>query len=129
MHDKRLILLVDNNQEFYRKMKKLFGRSGYNVINARDGREAINLLSEKPFDLVISEVKMSGLDGIELMGEVNRRRVDLPVLFLTEHGEIESYMDLMNMGAFDYLNKPVREQELTTVVRQALKAGMSCSAR
>jgi FixJ family two-component response regulator len=64
---------------------------------------------------------MPNIDGLELMEEIRRRRIDVPVIFVTGYGEVESYMDLMNMGAFDYLNKPIDPKELFRVVESALE--------
>jgi len=126
MEEKQLILLVDNDQEFCRATRKMLMQSGYGVSTARDGQEAIDVLSEKSFGVVISEVRMPGLDGIELMEEINRRSVDVHVIYLTAYGEVESYMDLMNMGAFDYLNKPVKERELLRAITNALMVNLEC---
>ena len=96
-------------------------KQGYDVAVAGNGREAIDTLSENAFDLVISEVRMPVLDGIGLIEEINMRGIDVSVVFLTAHGEVESYMDLMNMGAFDYINKPLKEQGIVNLVRRALE--------
>lgn len=121
MDMKRTILHVDGDKVFCKAMKRAFEKSGYVVSVARDGLRAIELLSKCSFDLIISELGMPKLDGIELMEEVNRREINVPVIFLTANGEIESYMDLMNMGAFDYLHKSVKEREILRVVKNAFK--------
>ena len=64
---------------------------------------------------------MPNLDGLGLMEEIRRKSIDLPIIFLTAYGEIESYMDIMNMGAFDYLNKPVSAPDMLRVVKRALE--------
>ena len=121
------ILFVDDDYEFRKTMKKIFERRGYDFVGAADGIEALELLSERTFDLIISDLRMPNLDGIGLMEEIRRQSMDLPIIFLTAHGEIESYMDLMNMGAFDYLNKPISAPEMLRVVQRALEKEKSGS--
>lgn len=121
MDARHSILLVDDDHEFRKAMKKMFERSGYSVTGAGDGREALEVLSEKAFDLIISDLRMPNLSGIELMEEIKRKRIDTPVIFITAFGEVESYMDLMNMGAFEYMNKPVKGKEILDLARKALE--------
>jgi DNA-binding NtrC family response regulator len=122
MNNKQSILLVDDDQEFRKAMKKMFEKSGYDVTVAADGQEALVALAEKSFDLIISDLRMPNLNGMELMEELKRRKINLPVIFITAYGEVESYMDLMNLGAFEYINKPVKGQEILGVVRKALES-------
>lgn len=122
MKSKQSILLVDDDQEFRKAMKKMFEKSGYIVTVAADGQKALGALSEKSFDLIISDLRMPNLNGMELMEELKRRKINLPVIFITAFGEVESYMDLMNLGAFEYINKPVKGQEILGVVRKALES-------
>jgi two-component system response regulator (stage 0 sporulation protein F) len=122
MNSRQPILLVDDDPEFRKAMKKMFEKSGYNVTVAADGQEALEALSEESFDLIISDLRMPNLNGMELMEELKRRRINLPVIFITAYGEVESYMDLMNLGAFEYINKPVKGQEILGVVRKALES-------
>jgi DNA-binding NtrC family response regulator len=119
--EKQKILLVDDDPEFRRAMKKLFEKSGYDVTAAGDGEEALEALGKSRFDLIISDLRMPRLDGIELMEEIKRKKVNVPVIFITGYGEVESYMDAMNLGAFEYINKPVKGQEILSVARKALE--------
>ncbi len=121
MDEKQSILLVDDDQEFRKAMKKMFERSGYSVTLAADGQEALNILSKDTFDLIISDLRMPNLNGMQLMEELKKKNVKIPVIFITAYGEVESYMDLMNLGAFEYINKPVKGQEILNVARKALE--------
>lgn len=124
MDRRQAILLIDDDQEYCRTMQKLFERRGYEIFLAADGQEALDIISDQLFDLVLSDLRMPNLDGIELMAEIKRRKISVPVIFVTGYGEVESYMDLMNMGAFDYLNKPIDPKELFRVVETALETGV-----
>ncbi len=122
MMERYTILLVDDDKEFRKAMKKMFENSGYAAVIAADGNEALDALSKEDFDLVISDLRMPNLNGIELMEELRRRGLETPIVFLTAFGEVESYMDLMNLGAFEYLNKPVKTREILEVVRRATES-------
>ena len=114
MNDNRQsILLVDDDYEYNKAMKKMLEKSGYEVAVARDGHKALGILSKNAFALIISDLRVPNLDGMEMMQEIRRNEINTPVIFLTSYGEIESHMDLMNMGAFEYLNKPVKMEEIT----------------
>ncbi len=119
--DKHTILLVDDDPEFRKAMGKMFEKSGYAISIAGDGQEALDRLSNETFDLIISDLRMPNLDGMELMGELRRRGLETPIVFLTAFGEVESYMDLMNLGAFEYVNKPVKGQVILDIARKAME--------
>jgi len=121
MNEQQSILLVDDDLEFRKAMKKMFEKSGYTVTIAADGREALETLSRETFDLIISDLRMPNLNGLELMEEIKRKQLDTPVIFITAYGEVSSYMDLMNLGAFEYINKPVKGQEILSVAKRALE--------
>jgi DNA-binding NtrC family response regulator len=121
MAKKHSILLVDDDQEFSKAMKRMFEKSGYAITLAGDGEEALEKLSDTSFDLIISDLRMPNVDGTEFMKEVSRRKLPIPIIFLTAYGEVESYMDVMNLGAFEYVHKPVRKKEILEVVERAIE--------
>lgn len=125
--DKHTILLVDDDPEFRKAMGKMFERSGYAISVAGDGQEALDTLSNETFDLIISDLRMPNLDGLELMGELRRQGLETPIVFLTAFGEVESYMDLMNLGAFEYVNKPIKGQEILEIARRAIETHSNSS--
>jgi len=121
MKAKKSILIVEPGLGFQKEIRKLLEKSGYSVAIARDGQEALDILSNSGFDLIVSALHMPNVDGIQLMREIKRTKMSIPVIFITAYGDVESYMDLMNMGAFDYLNTPVEEQELLRIARSAVE--------
>ena len=120
MNERQSILLVDDDPEFCKAMKKTLEKSGYLVTLATDGWEALAAITGNVFDLVLSDLRMPNLNGIELMQEIKRKKINVPVVFITGYGEVESYMDLMNMGAFEYINKPVGKKEILRVIEKVL---------
>jgi len=121
MNSKKTILFAEPDRECRKTIREMLEKSGYAVVTANEGREALSILATNTVDLIISALRMPNVGGLELLGEVQRTKLRVPVIFLTGYGDVESYMDLMNMGAFDYLNKPAREEEILRVTRSALE--------
>ena len=115
------VLIVDDDPEFRKAMGRMFEKSGYETKITGDGNEALEVLSNETFDLIISDLRMPKLDGVELMSEIRRKGLETPIIFLTAYGEVESYMDLMNLGAFEYVNKPIKGQEILDVAKRAIE--------
>ncbi len=132
MDCKQSILLVDDDLEFRKAMKRMFEKAGYDTSAAADGIEALEILAERAFDVIISDLRMPRLGGLELMEDLRRQGVDTPIIFLTAYGEVESYMDLMNLGAFEYVNKPVKGREILDIAQRAMEiqsgSERACSA-
>mgnify|MGYP001559091717 FL=1 len=94
---------------------------GYSVLSAADGIEALKLIKENKFQLVITDLKMPGMNGMELIHEVRKLSPDTKVVVITAHGEWNTYLEAMERGAFAYLNKPINKDELFYAVKKALK--------
>ncbi len=118
MMEKKSILIVDDDPKHRNTIKGMLKRRGHDVSTAADGLQALDLLSKGSFDLVISETMIPNLNGIELMGEIKKRRIPVQIVFLTAHAEWEPYLEIMNMAVFDYINKPADEQEILSVVKR-----------
>ena len=121
--DKRLtgsILVVDDDKAFRFATKTLLSDEGFEVSLAANGVAGITLLQEKEFDLVLSDIVMSELGGIEFLKEVKTRRPDLPVIMVTGFGSIQTAVEAMQLGAVDYLTKPCNNKELVIKINHAL---------
>jgi DNA-binding NtrC family response regulator len=101
--------------------ERVLEESGAQVATVSDGGDALSRLSRETPVLVISELALSGLSGVELMQEMKKRKVHVPIIYVTGHGECVSYLALMNMGAFDYFAKPVNEGEMLWVIRNVVE--------
>ncbi len=119
------ILVVDDEKNaregLAQALSGTFGASSVDVETAEDGLAAIRRLSEKAFDLMIADIKMPHLDGMELLKRSREKQPSLEVLMLTGHGTIEMAVDAMRLGAKDYLQKPVNLDELELVVGRILE--------
>lgn len=100
MNVKKAILLVEPDHEFRKTMGKTLEGLGYRVLAARDGHEALDILPNSAVDLIISALKMPNVDGKELLEEINRAKLSVPVIFLTAYGDIESYYVPDEQGRF-----------------------------
>lgn len=86
--------------------------AGYDTADAASGKEALELLAAGPFDLVITDLRMEGMSGIGLLQEIKRSKPGVPVILITAYGSIETAVDAMRLGAFDYLTKPFSERDI-----------------
>jgi len=118
MADLRL-LLVDDEVEFLEPMKARLERRGISCFTAVSGAEALAILAASPVDCAVVDVKMPEMDGLELLRRLRRLHPGVPVVLLTGHASAELGVKGMELGAFEYLLKPVELDELLDTVRRA----------
>ncbi|GAB4331187.1 MAG: sigma-54 dependent transcriptional regulator [Candidatus Abyssubacteria bacterium] len=114
------ILLVDDDLSLRKVLQFNLEQEGYEVICASDGTEAIKLFEEHSPDLTITDLKMPGMDGIELIRKIKRRDIESLVIMITAFGTVDNAIEAMKLGAYDYITKPFNRDELRIVVRRAL---------
>ena len=115
------ILIVDDEEDFVEILCLRLQDQGHNVKGVHDGQACLQALQEEEFDVVILDVKMPGMDGIETLHEIKRLAPIAEVILLTGHGSIETAVDGMKLGAFDYLRKPAAFDELLEKLEAARK--------
>jgi DNA-binding NtrC family response regulator len=115
------VLLVDDEMNMAKTQAKILQRKGYAVDTASNGREALRLLDESDFDVVVTDLKMPVMDGMQLLREMNAKERGCAVIVLTGHGTIESAVEAMQRGAVDYLTKPCNPDELILKVDKLLE--------
>ena len=113
------VLVVDDERDLNETLVKRLKRRGYETQSAFDGHEALAVLAREAFDVVVLDVKMPGMDGIETLREIKKRYPRVEVLLLTGHASVESGVQGMSIGANDYLLKPVEIETLLTAINQA----------
>ncbi|MGC2424822.1 MAG: response regulator [Nitrospirota bacterium] len=116
------ILVVDDEENAREGLSKILSKEGYKVETAPNGKEAIDNLKRQRYDLVITDMRMPLMDGFEVLREIKKMDENIGVIMITAYGEVESYLEAMNMGAFEYINKPVRVNELKRVIAKVLEA-------
>jgi DNA-binding response OmpR family regulator len=117
------LLLVDDEVGYLDVLTKRLGRRGFQVVAARSGAEAIRVLRDHDVDVAVVDLKMEGMDGIELLRILRQMVPDLKVIMLTGHGSERAARDGLALGAFDYLTKPIELDELVRTVLAALGRG------
>ena len=117
------LLLVDDERDFLHAVEPGLVRRGFDVTVAETGMKALDILSQNEFDVVILDVKMPGLDGVDTFREIKRMAQDLPVVLLTGHGSIQQAFETSREGVFEYLTKPCDVEEIARVVRGAAERG------
>lgn len=113
------ILIVDDES----RMQRLFEINlspKYRVLTCGDGRQALEIGRSQPIDLLVTDLKMPGMNGLELLREMHKERPDLPVLIMTAYGTIESAVQAMKQGASDYILKPIKMDEMELVIEKTL---------
>ena len=114
------ILTVDDDSISLKVLGKFLDQFGFDAVTAADGFQALELVTNTEFDLIISDLMMPGMDGISLLSELRKRDVHAPFIVVTACGSIESAVEAMRNGAFDYLEKPYKGDNLQMTVQRAL---------
>jgi DNA-binding NtrC family response regulator len=118
----RRVLIVEDNETSCRQLQRLLaGDSGLEVHTASDGHRALQELSEQNYSIVITDLRMPHLDGMELIKEIQARGLEVTVIVTTGHGSIDEAVQAIRMGAYDFLTKPVDVENLRLVIKRALR--------
>jgi DNA-binding NtrC family response regulator len=112
------ILIVDDEENTRLGLSKLLSRDGFVVDLAANGTEALDVLRRQRVNLVISDINMPDMNGIAFLREISRRFPSTNVIMITAYGGVESYLEAMNLGALEYLHKPIRLDELRSVMKK-----------
>jgi two-component system response regulator HydG len=115
------VLVVDDQAAIRESMVITFRREGYSVHAAESGEVALELLYQKPFDLVVTDLRLSGINGLEVLRRTKELFPDTEVVVMTAYGTIEGAVEAIKSGAYDYLTKPFQPEELTLVSQRALE--------
>ncbi len=116
------ILIVDDEENARFGLCKLLSQEGYEVHTAATGYEALDLLRRRGINLVITDINMPEMNGMVFLRELNRNYPSTQVIMITAFGGVESYLEAMNLGAIDYIHKPVRLDELKSVMEKIFGA-------
>lgn len=115
------ILLVDDEPSILSVLNTLLSAEGYDVVPAIGGEKAKELLLSQNFDLMISDIRMSPINGMELLRMVHDERPNLSVIMLTAYGSVETAIESLKLGAFDYITKPFKVDELLITIKRAIE--------
>ena len=121
--EKPSILVVEDDIDTRRLLERFLDRGGYDVTSSSDGIEALMTIGNKEFDLILSDITMPNLDGFKLLEMLNVKGIKTPVVFLTSRAESEDIRRGLNLGALDYITKPIKKELLLLRVNNLLFGG------
>ena len=120
------ILAVDDDAVACDLLREVLGEEGYQVSTANSGQAAIRLAHEVPFDLAIIDIRMPDISGLEVLKALKRANVQMPVLMMTAYSSMNTAIEAIREGAYDYLSKPCKMEELTIMVSRGLEHPSCC---
>jgi len=121
------ILIVDDEENTRIGLAKLLYQEGYQAEAVANGFEALDYLGKKTVDLVITDINMPGMNGLVFLRELTQSYPDIKVIMITAYGGVGSYLESMNLGALEYLNKPFNIEKLRTAIRRTINQSISLS--
>jgi len=113
------ILIIDDEKAIRKTLGEILGFEGYKIDEAIDGEEGLKKFSEKKYDIVLCDIKMPKMDGIEFLEKAKYINADVPVIMISGHGNIDTAVDAVKKGAFDYISKPPDLNRLLITLRNA----------
>ncbi|KAB2910432.1 MAG: response regulator, partial [Kofleriaceae bacterium] len=117
---KARVLVADDKENFIKLLRRILPEDRFDVTPAEDGARAMALLAAGSFDVVVSDIRMPGADGMAVLQEAKARDPDVEVVLMTAYATIPAAVDAMRQGAFDYLAKPFEPDEALLIVERAL---------
>ena len=115
------ILVIDDDRAIRNTLKEILEFENYNVILAEDGKQGLALAQDQSFDLIFSDIKMPEMDGMELLSALREAEIDCPIVMISGHGNIETAVEAIRNGAFDFIVKPIDLNRLLITTKNALE--------
>src|SRR3954464_6247527 len=115
------VLVVDDDEANRVTLERILSREGYRVVHADSGRSAMEKLRDERLDLVLTDLKMPGMSGIDLLKAARKVDPDLEVVVMTAYGTVETAVEAMKEGPSDFVRKPLKRMELVTTIHKALE--------
>ncbi|MEM1973824.1 MAG: response regulator [Thermoplasmata archaeon] len=116
------ILIVDDEPDMLKLLSLILReKTNYEITTTNNPIEALELVKTQNFDLVITDLKMPGLDGLQLLEEVKKKDEDIPVVIITAYGTIDAATEAIQKGGFDFITKPFKKEQILFTIEKALK--------
>lgn len=119
------ILVIDDDKLVRKVFKLTLSKEGYDVLEAEDGRQGLQLIKTENPDLVLTDFQMPGINGLEVIAEITRLKLNIPVIMLTGYGDVSLTIKSIQKGAYEFLEKPTKPEVLKSTVRSALDSAKS----
>src|SRR5688500_14842668 len=117
------ILIIDDEKAIRKTLTEILSFEGYKIDEASDGEEGLKKFKEKNYDVVLCDIKMPKLDGIEFLQKAGEINPDIPIIMISGHGNIETAVEAVKKGAYDYISKPPDLNRLLITIRNAMDKG------
>ena len=115
------ILIIDDEKAIRKTLSEILSFEGYKIEEASDGEEGLKKFKEKSYDVVLCDIKMPKLDGIEFLQKAGENNSDIPIIMISGHGNIETAVEAVKKGAYDYISKPPDLNRLLITIRNAME--------
>ena len=113
------VLIIDDEEIIRQQMQKLLALDDYETFTAEDGQKGLEVFDREQPEIALVDVKMPGMDGIEVLNRIKDRSATTEVIIITGHGDIDVAIEALQFGASDFINKPVRDQALAVSLKRA----------
>lgn len=117
------ILVIDDEQSIRNSLKEVLEYEKYEVDLASEGREALEMFEKNQYDVVLCDIKMPKMDGIEVLDEIYKQTTDIPIIMISGHGNIDTAVESLKKGAYDFIEKPLDLNRLLITIKNALEKG------
>jgi len=113
------LLVVDDDRSNLESLKKIFSKEGFRVLSALSGKEALDLIRQHVVDVLLTDLVMPSMNGVELLKAALGRKPDLQVVLMTAYGTVDTAVNAMKEGAYDFVEKPLKRMSIVKTVRKA----------
>ena len=114
------ILVIDDEKSIRNTLKEILTYEGFEVVEAQDGMEGLKFVEKEKFDIILSDIKMPKMDGIEVLEKLQELSPETPVVMISGHGNIDTAVEAIRKGAFDYISKPLDLNRMLVTIRNAM---------
>src|SRR5450432_3335504 len=114
------ILVIDDDRDMRMVLAKYLSKFNYQVIEASSGKSALDVLEKEESDLILCDFKLGDMDGIALLTKIKEKHAHIPLIFITGYGDIKIAVEVMRLGAYDYVTKPLFPEEILLTIKKAL---------
>ena len=121
MNEHKTILVVDDDALIRQSVKRILEKEKYDVITAEDGEPALEIIRQKPVDLILTDLKMRKMDGMQLLKAAKMLAPEIDVIMMTAHGEVDTAVEAMREGAYHFIRKPLKRAEILLNIARALE--------
>lgn len=128
MKDNKTILIIDDEKGVGDILKKILTKEGYNVHAVTKGQDGIKFVNEKDVHLVILDIKMPEMDGIEVLQKIHETKKNIVVIMLTAYGTLTTAREAMRLGAYDYITKPFDNEFVKAMVKEGLESKLEAES-